>query len=258
MSVKLHVQNDLMPRIIEGISPEVSFTSTDEGVIMTVTTRTGTKSVLIPRGPQGETYVMTLEDRQAIAELIGTIDTNVYSNALKVEGLTLGKQGGMEVDSGSEYYHNNAKYYAEKAADTDVGALADRVAALEDLTQDAVLMNSYSVTLDSDIAPGEGITLYKEDFGIIDPPGYILAAIRGFHSSSNRLVFMSCYEFPTASVICTLVNMGTSAQGQDQTIRLKLTWVKEALVGTFPELSAMLSNSLRGMTDTAEEEPYYE
>ena len=90
MSVRLHVQNDIMPRIVAGVSPEVSFTSVDEGVIMTVTTKSGTKEVLIPRGPQGETYVMTTEDRQAIAELVGTIDTNIYANALKAEGLTLG------------------------------------------------------------------------------------------------------------------------------------------------------------------------
>lgn len=257
MSVKLHVQNDLMPRIIEGISPEISFTSTDEGVIMTVTTRTGTKSVLIPKGPQGETYVMTLEDRQAIAELIGTIDTNVYSNALKVEGLTLGKQGGMEVDSGSEYYHNNAKYYYEKTADTDVGTLAERVAALEELTQDAVLMNYYAYTLDEDVVSGGSKSLTKADIGIIDPPGYILAAVRGFYVSSNWLHFRSVYEFQDGN-ICTVANSSASAYGQNQTVGLKLTWVKEALVGTFPELSAMLSNSLRGMTDTAEEEPYDE
>ena len=37
------------------------------------------------------------------------------TNALKTEGLAVGKQNGVDVDSSSEYYHNNAKYYAEQA-----------------------------------------------------------------------------------------------------------------------------------------------
>lgn len=37
------------------------------------------------------------------------------TDALKAEGLAVGKQNGVDVDSSSEYYHNNAKYYAEQA-----------------------------------------------------------------------------------------------------------------------------------------------
>ena len=36
--------------------------------------------------------------------------------ALKAEGNAIGKQNGVDVDSESPYYHNNAKYYAEQAA----------------------------------------------------------------------------------------------------------------------------------------------
>ena len=35
--------------------------------------------------------------------------------SLKSEGLAVGKQNGVDVDSSSPYYHNNAKYYAEQA-----------------------------------------------------------------------------------------------------------------------------------------------
>ena len=36
-------------------------------------------------------------------------------SALKSEGHAVGKQNGVDVDSSSPYYHNNAKYYAEQA-----------------------------------------------------------------------------------------------------------------------------------------------
>ena len=35
--------------------------------------------------------------------------------SLKAEGMAVGKQNGVDVDSSSPYYHNNAKYYAEQA-----------------------------------------------------------------------------------------------------------------------------------------------
>ena len=38
------------------------------------------------------------------------------TNALKAEGYAVGKQNGVDVPSGSTYYHNNAKYYADQAA----------------------------------------------------------------------------------------------------------------------------------------------
>lgn len=44
--------------------------------------------------------------------------TSAGTNALKSEGYAVGQQNGTDVGSGSPYYHNNAKYYAEKAAQT--------------------------------------------------------------------------------------------------------------------------------------------
>lgn len=37
------------------------------------------------------------------------------TSALFAEGISVGKQDGVDVDSSSPYYHNNAKYYAEQA-----------------------------------------------------------------------------------------------------------------------------------------------
>ena len=42
--------------------------------------------------------------------------TSASNNALKSEGYAVGKQNGTDVGSGSDYYHNNAKYYKEEAA----------------------------------------------------------------------------------------------------------------------------------------------
>lgn len=43
----------LLPKVIEGVSPEVSFETVPGGIQMDVTTYSGTKSVVIPQGPQG-------------------------------------------------------------------------------------------------------------------------------------------------------------------------------------------------------------
>ena len=37
------------------------------------------------------------------------------TNALKSEGYAVGKQNGTDVESGSDYYHNNAKYYSDQS-----------------------------------------------------------------------------------------------------------------------------------------------
>lgn len=41
--------------------------------------------------------------------------TDAEENGLKAEGYAVGKQNGADVPSGSDYYHNNAEYYAEIA-----------------------------------------------------------------------------------------------------------------------------------------------
>lgn len=41
--------------------------------------------------------------------------TSANEDALKAEGLAVGQQNGVDVESSSPYYHKNAKYYAEQA-----------------------------------------------------------------------------------------------------------------------------------------------
>lgn len=46
----------------------------------------------------------------------GQSATSAQTNALKAEGYAVGKQNGTDVSSSSPYYHKNAKYYADSAA----------------------------------------------------------------------------------------------------------------------------------------------
>lgn len=48
--------------------------------------------------------------------------SSASTQALKSEGFAVGKQNDVDVDSGSTYYHNNAKYYKEQAADSATAA----------------------------------------------------------------------------------------------------------------------------------------
>lgn len=54
-TVNLAMEPDILPTIIEGISPEVELEEAEGGVQMTVTTKSGEKTALIPRGQKGET-----------------------------------------------------------------------------------------------------------------------------------------------------------------------------------------------------------
>ena len=58
------------------------------------------------------TYKQAAYDSKVAA---GTSETNAGTQALKSEGYAVGKQNGTDVSSGSDYYHNNAKYYSDMA-----------------------------------------------------------------------------------------------------------------------------------------------
>ena len=60
-----------------------------------------------------ETAQGKAEDAQAAAE---AAEAGVEADALKAEGFAVGQQDGVDVGSGSPYYHNNAKYFKEQAA----------------------------------------------------------------------------------------------------------------------------------------------
>lgn len=53
LRVPLELESGILPKIIEGISPEVSLEETEDGVVMTVTDKTGTETALIPKGEPG-------------------------------------------------------------------------------------------------------------------------------------------------------------------------------------------------------------
>ena len=53
------------------------------------------------------------------------------TNALKAEGYAVGQQNGTDVESGSPYYENNAKYYAEEAAASAASIDPDTLAKID-------------------------------------------------------------------------------------------------------------------------------
>ena len=55
------------------------------------------------------------EEAEDSADSADSFKDEANTASLKAEGLAVGKQNGVDVDSSSEYYHNNAKYYAEQA-----------------------------------------------------------------------------------------------------------------------------------------------
>lgn len=55
------------------------------------------------------------EDAEDSADAADSFKDEANTASLKAEGLAVGKQNGVDVDSDSPYYHNNAKYYAEQA-----------------------------------------------------------------------------------------------------------------------------------------------
>lgn len=52
---------------------------------------------------------------QQSATTASSASSSAEEDALKAEGLAVGQQNGVDVTSGSPYYHKNAKYYAEQA-----------------------------------------------------------------------------------------------------------------------------------------------
>ena len=104
-------------------------------------------------------------------------------NALKSEGHAVGKQNGVDVDSSSPYYHNNAKYYAEQAGqgagvvsldsltNVDIQNPADGQALVYDSTSEkwinsdeAIGVTSLDALTDTDInSPSSGQVLMYDN-----------------------------------------------------------------------------------------------
>lgn len=66
-----------------------------------------------------------LTDCQSAASTASTAATNANTSKLESEGWAVGKQNGVDVGSSSPYYHNNAKYYAQRAGGTSLVGLTD-------------------------------------------------------------------------------------------------------------------------------------
>ena len=87
--------------------------------------------------------------------------------ALKSEGFAVGQQNGVDVDSESPYYHNNAEYYAGIAGEyTQAGVEAQEMIAVEEesstassaySTGDLFILNGILYKATSDISIGETI-----------------------------------------------------------------------------------------------------
>lgn len=55
------------------------------------------------------------EEAGTSAETAVDAATDAVADSLKAEGYAIGKQDGVPVEEGSDYYHNNAKYYSDRA-----------------------------------------------------------------------------------------------------------------------------------------------
>lgn len=64
---------------------------------------------------QAESASASATAAQGSAATASAASTSANEDALKAEGLAVGQQNGVDVTSGSPYYHKNAKYYAEQA-----------------------------------------------------------------------------------------------------------------------------------------------
>lgn len=64
---------------------------------------------------QAEAASASATAAQGSAATATAASTSAEADALKAEGLAVGQQNGVDVTSGSPYYHKNAKYYAEQA-----------------------------------------------------------------------------------------------------------------------------------------------
>ena len=73
-----------------------------------------------------ETVAGNAEAIAAAAAAAATAEAE--AEARKAEGYAVGKQDGTDVESGSPYYHNNTRYYAERCVNAEQAAVAAEAA----------------------------------------------------------------------------------------------------------------------------------
>lgn len=94
-------------------------------IVWTVTNHVASAS--IKGNSIGDAQMQTgyLTDCQSAKSSAETAATSSNTNKLASEGWAVGKQNGVDVGSSSPYYHNNAKYYAQRAGGTSLVGLTD-------------------------------------------------------------------------------------------------------------------------------------
>lgn len=87
------------------------------------------------------------EEAEDSADAADDFKDEANTASLKAEGMAVGKQNGVDVDSDSPYYHNNAKYYAEQA-----GQASGLSVSLDSLTNVDIQnpSNGQTIVYDSD------------------------------------------------------------------------------------------------------------
>lgn len=73
-------------------------------------------------GESAETASGASQTATEQAGLASGYATSANTNALKSEGYAVGTQNGVDVGSGSPYYHNNSKYYSEQSEGSAISA----------------------------------------------------------------------------------------------------------------------------------------
>lgn len=105
--------------------------------------------------------------------------TSANADALKAEGYAVGKQNGTDVSSSSPYYHKNAKYYADSAAQS----AEDAQDVLDSIPQDYTQLSNNVSNLKSAFENTKDKTIFDDRYneivagsnGHLQPLPYILA-----------------------------------------------------------------------------------
>jgi len=79
-------------------------------------------------GPYNNAYYYSEQSANYANMAMGSA-SEASAEALKAEGYAVGKQDGVDVSSGSPYYHNNADYYADQAASSATAAALSKTGA---------------------------------------------------------------------------------------------------------------------------------
>ena len=105
-----------------------------------------------------EEYAELMASYATVAEAAAGSASDAADSASDAEAYGAGTRGGSAVESGDEAYHNNAKYYAESAAD-DASTVASAVNSFVNITVPAAVQSvTDEGTTQKGLVQGEGTT----------------------------------------------------------------------------------------------------